>query len=352
MTIRNATELAGAGLPPTAHKRTLRVTRSLLPLLLALPLLSACSEEPEDVHAQAEDIRSQPEDFRSQAARHCTEVINDHLLTEPPRAAAVEVLVATRSEEEPSPDQLEEWRSGLEAEVDRRESVRAALAELSSDDATEQQHWQEIVEASDEDIEFTHGRVDVLESQDWEQIQEEFGFAEPPAVPADWAVEALHLEGTDCQWVHQPVVALGSTDFERAATTVCTEINIRRHTGSFEADAKVSLDLLADVLDDGPPEEPPAGAAEALSRHHEEWVQTLADLEAVEADGAADPGAWAETLAAVQERAEIFEARAAAAESGDADALTEAFSRDGLEHPAAELEPLGLNLRSCSRLMA
>lgn len=161
--------------------------RILLPLLLTLPLLSACSDEPED--------------FSSQAARHCTQVLNDHLLTEVD-PSNVDVLMAIRNDDEPPVEQLDAWRDGVATTLERRESIQASLDDISPDDPAEDEHWQSIVRSFDEDIEFHRGRVALLESHDWDRIKAEFpAGGMPVALPED-AVAALGLNGTDCEWVH------------------------------------------------------------------------------------------------------------------------------------------------------
>lgn len=207
------------------------MSRSLLPLLLALPLLSACSDEPAD--------------FRTQAARHCTEVVNDHLVSQQDDSG-LEVLLALQSGEEPTAEQLAGWSDAVAADLERRESVRAGLAELSSGDESEQRAW-EVVDAGDANIEFVSGRAELLGTQDWEQIRAEFAPGGSPGGLPEEALTALGLQGTDCQWVHQTAVLAGSADFVRDATTACTEIGNRRFAAGFEADAGVSLDLLGEI---------------------------------------------------------------------------------------------------------
>lgn len=318
------------------------MTRRLVPLALTLALASACSG---NADAQPEE----PEDFRSAAARHCTEVINDHLdFTRP--EPGVEVLMAMRSDEEPSGDQLQTWGSEFEEIAEWRNSLRADLDELSSDDPTEQQEWQQIVASDDDDTAFVRERAALLGSQDWERIEAEFEPASGPIIQRQVAISALGLEGTDCEWVRFPVVTLESPEFIREVTSTCTEIDVRRAGSDFAADADSSVVLLGEIAKNGPPEEIPEETTEALDRLHQEWVQTLEDLESVDADGLQSPEAWAETLAVAQERVEVFEARSVAVESGDEDAITEAFSLSRLEHPAPEWAALGLTNRSCAGL--
>lgn len=314
------------------------MTRTLLPLVLALPLLSACSDEPED--------------FRSRAAIHCTEIVNDHL-DAPRDDSGVEVLQALfgGDGEEPSPEQLSSWSDSVTADLERREAVREALGEISSDDASEQEQWQQMVDAGDERLELVRERAELLQTQDWEQIRAGFTPGGSTAPGPEEALSALGLEFTDCAWVHGAAgdvsgADAGSADFIRAATTTCTEIGNRRHLADYQDDVDLSTELLGQIIQDGAPEEVPEDAVDALDRVREEWVQTVEDLESVDTEGAGDPGAWDEIIAAAQERVDVYGQRAEAAASGDATALAEAYDLSW-EHPWGDFEPLGLNYRSC-----
>lgn len=309
------------------------MTRSLLPLLIALPLLSACSDEPED--------------FRAQAARHCTEVVNDHLVDQRDESG-IGVLEALWDEEEPTADQLADWSDSVAADLERRESVRAALTELSSEDEAEQRSWEQIIEAGDADIEFVRGRAELLGTKDRERIRAEFTPGGPPGGQATEALTELGLEGTDCAGVHQSAVLAGSEDFVVAATTACTEIGNRRFAAGYVADMFVSHGLQAETFQTGSLEELSEEEAQALTRLHEEWVQTVADLEAVDGEGAVDPQAWTDAVAAAQEREDVFAERAAAAEAEDLDALADALSVRDWEYFGADFASVGLEYRSCS----
>lgn len=317
--------------------RTLPVSRTALPLLTFAVLASACSSS----------VAGEADSYRAQAASHCTEVVNDHLL-EQADESGVGVLLATMEGEEPTADELAEWAESISADLERRESVRAALEDLSSDDDAEQAHWQSIVAAGDADLEFVRGRAELLGTQDWAHIKADFTPGGLPGALPEAALAALGLENSDCQWVHNPAVLAGSPDFVRAATTACTEVANRRFGADYAADAAVSLELLAEFRQAEPQETVPEGAPEALTRLHQEWAQTAADLEAVPADGASDPAAWDQVVAAAQERVEQFETRAEAASSGDVQALAKTYSDQTWEHPGADFAPLGLTYRSCA----
>ncbi|TQL50443.1 hypothetical protein FB467_1552 [Ornithinicoccus hortensis] len=104
------------------------------------------------------------------------------------------------------------------------------------------------------------------------------------------------------------------------------------------------------TFQDGPPDDLPAETTDALNRLHDEWVQTVDDLESVDAASASDPGAWTATLEAARERVGISGDRAAAAESGDQAAIAEAFEIGRGDHPGPAFAELGLEQRSCAGL--
>lgn len=313
------------------------VNRRLAPLLLVLTALAACSGEAD----------GSPEDFRARAASHCTDVVNEHLLREP-NHAGVEVIAATRNDGEPAQEQVSSWAAGLQGEVDRLESIQEALGELSPDDPDDAAHWQTIVSGSDAEAEALRARLQLLE-EDWDEVRDQIEPMPAPSDDIEEALAALDLGRTDCHWVYaQAVVEPGSEDFVRDATTTCTEIANRRQAGGYAADADASLDVVLAIVQDGPPEELPTETAEALNRLHEEWVQTVDDLESVDPESASDPGVWSDTLDAARERAEISGDRAAAAESGDQAAIAEAFEIGRGEHPGPAFAELGLDNRSCA----
>lgn len=320
-----------------AWDRTFPVSRIALPLLTVAVLASACSNS----------AASEADSFRARAASHCTEVINDHLLTQADESG-LDVLMATMEDQEPTAEELAEWAASVSADLERRESVRAALTELSSEDEAEQRSWEQIIEAGDADIEFVRGRAELLGTQDWAQITAGFTPGGLPGALPEEALAALDLENSDCQWVHNAAILAGSAEFVRAATTACTEIGNRRFAAGYVADMFVSHGLQAETFQTGSLEELSEEEAQALTRLHEEWVQTVADLEAVDGEGAVDPQAWTDAVAAAQEREDVFAERAAAAEAEDLDALADALSVRDWEYFGADFASVGLEYRSCS----
>jgi len=288
--------------------------------------------------------------FRDTAARRCTDAINAHP-REPgqpdPFEAVIGVIEHAAADEVPDAATIGGWVDTLRPELEREQAIRDDLAALTSDDPAVQAAWDIVVSANDGGIARLQERIDLLNGGDWDAIAAGFPGPADPGPDTTDALVALGLGETQCLVVHSPTAA-GVSDashvFRSAVADACTTIQLRRLAADYDADADASVRAVVELLDDGavtPSDELTA----ALRRVADEWRQTSAELAAIDAANAPVPAAWADVLAAAAERVTIFGDRAAATESGDADAVAAAFDLGRYEYPGFDFEAAGVDQR-------
>lgn len=287
--------------------------------------------------------------FRHRAAAACTQAVNSTLTsTELP---GLELLAAIRADEEPAADQLQAWTTQYDDRLAKLRGMRQVLSSVRSQESDEQAAWQRVVDAGKPEMEEIQATRDLLATGDWQRISDEFLEVSSPATEAESlepALATLELGQTDCAHPYSMVpVAEGSEGFVAEVAQTCLTVALRRDDADAASDQTVVLDALADSLQEAElTAEQLTELKEAVGRLATEWEQTAQDVEAVAATPV-DPEAWAEVLAAVRERVEVFTDRVEATRSGDPSRIVESLQPDW-QYPAVDFRAAGVDRGICS----
>lgn len=329
-----------------AGARVLGRLRVGVGLLVVAGTLAACGGGSSGDSASSRPAA--PAGFSFDAARLCTDVINDGLDYSSAEAdmLVVRILQHRRDRTQPDAAELDEWKALLQERDQQLTAAHDRLQQLRSADSTEQSNWEQVIESGPLQARGLRERVELIETGDWERINREFmGLSYGSGRTVD-AARRLNLDWSDCSIVYATSsVGADRRDFVRAATPACNTIAIRRIAQNYEADQRVVLDAVAQVItSEGLPQ---PGTEDSLRRVVAEWEATVADLEAV--DGDVDvPKGWQQIVDTAKERQVLAQSRLTALESGDQVAIDQAFDRKVSVHAGFEFEDVGIKRPSCA----
>lgn len=312
-------------------------------------MLTGCTSSSSETDAEntaATSSWSTPSPVDELAADHaaCTELINTR--DSEVRAGSIDanrhLILALISVTPVDAAVQERWVAAMEADLVQLAAERDALTET-----LQPEHAAELVTAYDVTVDLIHARLEVLSSGGFDDATSlraldvdalDAGGAYRSA-PASWAV------GRDCETVlSSPGPDPAHREFVSAAAHTCAAIVDRRRINDYSEHVGRSTELLAAILEG---EEAPSDAAttQAIESLATEWRGTYSDLASVPTDNVPDSAAWRRLLEAVDHNAELYESRAAALASGNADEIADSY-----ETRPTVVEgwgSVGLDLRDC-----
>ncbi|WP_110207395.1 hypothetical protein [Nocardioides daejeonensis] len=339
-------------------------TRTALVATALLLMLGGCSdssaEDDRSTSARTPSAQVDDESFRHEAMRACTQVVNSALGTA--GDPGIDIVTARAREEEPSAEQLQEWRAAYDDRLAHLNRMHDALTAVSSEDAAEQAAWDQVVASGDSDLALAEERRDLLATGDWATIKEEFlhtrettrstptpgspdGSDEAPD-DLEEALTALELGRSDCVNAYSLApIAEGSAEFVSEVSHLCVEVGIRRDEAHLATATGTVLSALEKSLKGAELAGELAGLEPALESLVAEWESTVRDLESVAA-APPDDEAWDDVLAAARERVTVFTRRLEAVRSGDLERVATSLRPDW-KHPAVDFEAAGVNRPVC-----
>ncbi|WP_157084015.1 hypothetical protein [Millisia brevis] len=266
------------------------------------------------------------------------------------RDAATDVVLATiGSDTPPTSADRAEWHARL---ISARTELSVERDRLEQAD-TGQPAWAAIIAGFDATIDVLAARAAAVEAPG-DPMPDALGIGEPYGFDAAPGELDPSYAGRDCEMLlSYPGPDAAARDFQVAAARTCTAIVERRASTDYAANVAQNLEIVAGLIGGETPE-PTAAHLDAVRGLHDEWEQTLADLESVPTAHVPDAAAWEATLALPRQRTEMFADRAAALESGDAAAIEAAYDRERMRStPGWEgWETVGLAGRDCRSIEA
>lgn len=321
--------------------------------------LAACSDdEPEP------GTGTTAGDPTAELALACTEVINarDYDVSIAGRDASYDLVLATASESAGAPDtdRRDGWRSDMAAARDRLRDDQQKLAELSDDP-----DWAELMEPLEDQIATYDARIAALDEGVWPPTGD-IRMGGPDADEADEESDGgsgdtesgesspaarLGLLTRDCDNLLEPGPLSGSEEFVRDAATTCAQIVDRRRVEDYADAQEVAIAAVVARVEDRDVEVTDE-LVDAVDQIHDEWQQTLADLQQVEVGDVPDQAGWEENLQLAQDRVDLFDGRLEALRGGDQAAIADAYDPARLGVPGWTWDEVALGGRDCRAVQA
>lgn len=279
----------------------------------------------------------------------CTQVLNgrDHVVHLEAARSSEDVYTAVFADTVPSASDLSRWRRTLEAGIAQTTAELEILRGASTDPT-----WATVLTPLEESLATRTVRL-ALTNGPW-PVSDDADLFGPIDLQTDVdaALVSLGMTGRDCESLAgDSGPAPEFSEFITSAAITCSAILDRRRDLDYPTLRASMLNIVAEVFRDEPVEviDETVDAMRAVAA---EWELTLDDLAGIPGD-APDAEAWDETQQIVQERADLYASRVEALESGDPEAIAEAFAPEQAETldtigtPDYPWSRLGLDRRDC-----